>query len=520
MTGSGAAFTLLAKVLSSYAERVIGLIADFFRFNWALFYWNVRKTFFRARRRSGVSCPCQNPSDSGRAMETGCDAAISWKKPTRFRHVCPLLKCDATGRLVCASPAQEVRPFWGRAALYYTCGLLAFFLCGAVSFFVVQRALGKPLSLRQVVWPPAWKEYPQVQSRYFFEKARAAIANKAINDAVADLSVAYQLDPKNYVAGFTLAQICQIGQPELAERIYGQLVRDHLAQRSATLVAWYQALLTRGDFKAIRLLAAEALKSDDPARASSWLHTLVFAQRRDPSAETLKRLIADPLLPPQARTILELELRAQDSPSDEVRTTLLRQELADTYPYFDYYRVQRLIELGYPEDALGLMGNSGARLGSTDRRALWLDAHATMGWTDAARREVAAMLGSSPDQQMLVSLCAHLIRHPDHTLSENLFARLRQIPLPSVEANYGTFIALMCAAGVNDDQTALREMAATVRLIAGNRFRSLDDVVMFFRAQDEKARIETHLPALQPQPIEITYALLQHFHRTTFVRPK
>jgi hypothetical protein len=54
-----------------------------------------------------------------------------------------------------------------------------------------------------------------------------------------------------------------------------------------------------------------------------------------------------------------------------------------------------------------------------------------------------------------------------------------------------------------------------VRQIAGNRFRTLDDVVAFFRTRDINARIEAHLPALQPQPIEITYALLQRFHRTT-----
>lgn len=499
---------------------MIGLIADFFRFVWALFYWNIRKTFFYARKKRGATCPCQNPSDSGRAMETGCDAAITWNRPTRFRHVCPLLKREASGRLVCAAPAQEVRPFWGRAVLIYASGLVALYLCGAVSFFVAQRVVGKPLSLRQVVWPPAWKEYPQVQSQYFFEKARAAVASKEINEAVADLAVAYQLDPTNYVAGFTLAQLCQIGQPELAERVYGQLAHDHPAQRSATLVAWYQALLSRGDFKAIRALAVEALKSDDPARASSWLHALIFAQRCDPNAEAVARLLADPSLPPQARAILNLELRGQNSPPDEVRIALLRQPAANAYPYFEYYRVQRLIEMGFPEDALGLLASPEMRLGSGDRRAFWLDAHATMGWTEAARREVAVMLGSSLTPQTIVTFCAHLIRHPDHALSESLFARLRQTPLPSVDANYSTFIALMCAAGINDDQTALREMAASIRLIAGNRFRALDDVVMFFREHDENARIEIHLPALQPQPIEITYALLQYFHRPPSSRPK
>ena len=277
---------------------MLGLIADFFRFVWALFYWNSRKTFYRARLKSGAICPCQSPSDSGRAMETGCDAAVTWNRPARFQQVCPLLIKATDGRLVCAAAAKDMRPFWGRAALFYVAVLAVLYLGGAFSFFVVQRAVGKPLSLRQVVWPPAWKEYPQVQSRYFFEKAHTAIAAKA-------------------------------------------------------------------------------------------------------------------------------------------------------------------------------------------------------------------------EPTTIILLSAHLIRYPDVKLTESLFSLVSEHPLPANDANYATTIALLCAAGSNDDAAALTEATVMVRQITGSRFRTLDDVVAFFRTRDPNARIEAHLPALQPQPIEITYALLQRFHRTT-----
>lgn len=402
----------------------------------------------------------------------------------------------------------------------YLSALVALYFGGTLAFFVTQGALGKPLSFRQVVWPPAWKEFPQVQSRYFFEKARTAIAARAINEAVIDLSLAYQLDPKNYAAGFTLAQLCQIGQPGLADQIYAQLVREHPAERASTLVAWYQALLLRGDFTAIRTLAAEALKSDDPARASSWLHALIFAQRCEPDAEVFSRLAADPKLPPQNRELLALELRTQKLPLDEIRLILLSQQSSAASPYFDYYRVQRLISLGLPEEALAVMGDPAIRLGAGDRRAFWLDAHARMGWTEISRREVLTMLTGSPDSRTVTLLCAHLIRYPDRKLNDLLFERLRLTPLEASEANYSTYIALLCAAGTNDDFGALQETADTIRRMAGNHFRALDDVVTFFRMRDPNARIETHLPALQPQPIEITYALLQRFHHTPLNRPK
>jgi hypothetical protein len=44
-----------------------------------------------------------------------------------------------------------------------------------------------------------------------------------------------------------------------------------------------------------------------------------------------------------------------------------------------------------------------------------------------------------------------------------LFARLRQTPLPASETSYSTYIALLCAAGANDDYDALKETAATIR---------------------------------------------------------
>ena len=47
---------------------------------WALFYWNVRKTIYRVRKTQGI-CPCQNPSDSGEPMKTGCEAGDRHQLP-------------------------------------------------------------------------------------------------------------------------------------------------------------------------------------------------------------------------------------------------------------------------------------------------------------------------------------------------------------------------------------------------------------------------------------------------------
>ena len=128
----------------NYASWVTGWLADVFRFWWGLLYWNMRKSWFRLRGNR-ARCPCQNPSDSGRALETACDAAQDWHEPARFRRVCPLLAGTPAG-LRCSVDSKDVRPFWRRAGAYYLGTAVAVCVAGAMVAFVVLRLVGYPLS--------------------------------------------------------------------------------------------------------------------------------------------------------------------------------------------------------------------------------------------------------------------------------------------------------------------------------------------------------------------------------------
>jgi len=67
----------LRRLFSRFSPRRSGeWVADFGRFWWALASLNLRKTLSRAR---GGRPPCQNPSDSGRAWETGCDGTGAFR---------------------------------------------------------------------------------------------------------------------------------------------------------------------------------------------------------------------------------------------------------------------------------------------------------------------------------------------------------------------------------------------------------------------------------------------------------
>ena len=104
-----------------------GWIADFFRLAWGLLYWNYRKSWFRLRR-GRARCPCQSPSDSGRALETVCEASLSWHKHANFRRVCPLLVDTPGLRAVTLWVADEGlrRAFadieaWARECKFHDC---------------------------------------------------------------------------------------------------------------------------------------------------------------------------------------------------------------------------------------------------------------------------------------------------------------------------------------------------------------------------------------------------------------
>ena len=236
---------------------MLGWLADVFRICWGFCYWNTRKSLYRSGRGSSV-CPCQNPSDSGRAGETGCDASLHYAKQSRFRVVCPLLKPDASGELKCSVNAAEVRPFWGRAFFFiFTC--IALLLSGSIfGTYGVMRAIGYPVTVRMVAWPPDWVRINDARSAYFLEQAEDSYQRGDLNGAVMALSLAYEYDPANYDAGLSLAKLWQASRPDVSNHLYEQLMTDHPEQRARTAQTWLRALLPRADYAAIEQLTARA----------------------------------------------------------------------------------------------------------------------------------------------------------------------------------------------------------------------------------------------------------------------
>lgn len=493
---------------AAYGRRVIGWIGDFFRFWWGLLYWNTRKGVFRLRRGRG-RCPCQDPSDSGRALETGCEAIRNWNRPARFRRVCPLLVTTPAG-LRCAANTPDVRPFWGRAFAWFGGGAAGLYLLGTLAVFILLRSVGYPVPYTDVALLRR-AHFRAVRSDYFFAKAQSAYGRNELNEAVMSYALAYQLNPKNYPAGILLAGLWQVGQPALADQLYAQLLRTHPEHAEETAQLWYRTLLAHGNFPEIQALAGQRLRARS-AQAPAWVHALLFATRMTGDNAPLRDLLAPPRqLAPGLQTVLRTELLVRQRQPDAAL-----KALTTTYPesdsaYLPYYQASRLIALGHPRDALAVLNAYGSRVGAYEQLALKLDAWHALGWEALVQSEIDRLSAAPPSGRTVELLATYVIRHADATALNALFAALRQNPLPATPENYSAYSALFCACGVCRDWPKLAATAALLKKIAGTQFNTLDTVEAFFKGKTAATRLETFLPALQPLPMETIYALFGRY---------
>lgn len=491
---------------------MIGWLGDILRFWWGLLYWNTRKSYFRCRR-GAVRCPCQNPSDSGRAGETACDAVNDWRRPARFRRVCPLLVATPAG-LRCSVDGKDVRPFWRRAAAYYLGGVAGIYLAAALGAFVFFRVIGYPLSPLSLAWPPRWHELRLARSEYFLAKARRALDAHRINEAILSLDLAYRNNPRNYEAGLQFAQLTSPGQPELADPVFALLMRDHPDRRATTGEAWFRFLLVRGRFARIAALASARLREDAQQRPV-WLHALFFATRHTGDDEPLRALVAKPPtgFEPIYVALINSELLIRQGQALQLLPGLTAELPAAAGFYGPYYQVSRLDALGRHTEALAALNRyaTGKRLPEADEFQLRLDILAGLGRQDLLR----ARLEKAPiNARELELVSIHLVRHPDSAVLAALGQCLQRSHLPVDASTYAANTALFLACGVSGDWDQMHATAVRLKEIAGSRMSRLEAIESYFQ-QKPAAGIENILPMLPALPLDLVYALFDRYGGTT-----
>ncbi len=489
-----------------------GWLADFARLFWGLLYWNIRKGWFQARR-GRVAVPCQSPSDSGRALETQCEACMSWDRPQRFRRVCPLLVETPDG-LRCSVDAPDVRPFWGRMLGYYGGVALLIYAIGVLGIFIFLRTVGYPVSIVHVGLPPLWHRVGQARGWFFLDRSQRAFAAGRTGEGLLYLANAYEFDPQNYSAGLALAKNYQAGQPGRSDEIFQQLLEDHPDRRNATAQDWFRALLARGDFDAIVRLASGQLVHGGPA-ANAWIRALLFATRQDGDDTPLRDLLADRRPAAAAwHPLIETELLFRTGQAAEGRRRIEQPWPRGSPPFALYYRVEKLIELGEVPAALDLMERHPGALDDEARVTLRLDAFATAGAAQSLRREIetliAPSLGLPQNLPRIKILCAHLVRHPDRGWFAELNARVQRQPPPLDNDSAGIWFSLLCTAGVVGDADLLHEYTRRLKDASKTPFDALVLVEAFFLGRTVERRVTSFLPIL-PLPLEMTYALIERY---------
>ncbi len=491
---------------------MLGWCADFLRLWWGLLYWNTQKTWFQVRRGRSP-CPCQTPSDSGRAYQTGCDACANWSDPARFRRVCPLLVETPKG-LRCSVDTANVRPFWGRALRYFGTSAAALYLAGAIGVFIFLRIVGYPVSIVHVALPPLWHRVGQARGWFFLERSNRAFAEGKTAEGLLYLDNSYQFDPGNYAAGLSLAKHYQVGQPARSDEIFARLRNDHPNNAHATAQDWYRALLARGSFQKITTLARDETLSDS-AHAAVWVRALIFAARQTNDPAVLRELVADNS--PAAkrwRPVFATELLLRDKRTAEARAAVSRPwPTEDRTGFSIFYRVQVLIELGDTLEALDLLEKHSAQLDDEARRTLRLEAFAVRGSTTALNQEIEQLLAPrfTPQNLSIIKvICAQLIRYPDAGIFERLWTKVQREQLVLSTDTAGAWFSLLCAAGAVGDYARLNELTNRLKQASKSPFIALNLVEAFFRGETSERRITTFLPIL-PLPLEVTYALVERY---------
>lgn len=413
---------------------------------------------------------------------------------------------------MCSVDTKDVRPFWGRVFLS---GVLAAFLiyaAGVLTVFGVMRQVGYPVTLTMIGWPPAWSEMDKARSQYFLLNAQEAFQENNLGETVMSLSLAYDYDPENYDAGFFLARLWQAGRPEVSNHIYQKLIQNHPERRTETAQAWLRSLLPRADYIWIERLAISALRFSDD-HASAWLYALLFANSRTQNEDTLANLLASPdTLTPGVEVVLQMESSVRRSPPRRAGEILSRSVSADTPVFVLYYQIRRLIDLGFPVQALDLLNRYETRLSDRDRVSLQLRAlaHADFERSYIGLFDRLTRLPPSPVQFDI--LAAHLISHPNPTLYRQAKSRLKFEGVATGNGRLSATMALFCMAGAHGDTAYQLELAGIMREMTGSRFAILDAAIAIMSQEEEsKIRIERILPSLQPLSLDLTYAMLERY---------
>lgn len=473
--------------------------------------WNLRKAAYR-RNLASARCPCQHPSDSGRPLETHCDAALDWNRPGRFRLVCPALRTTAHG-YCCSLPARDVRPFWGRAALLAVLTLFAAYTTVTVAAFLVIRLHGnRTAGWLDLALPTRWARLPGTNSRQFLARAIEAIERRDFDLARLSLQSALAADPANYDAALLHAMLDSLSaNPNVADIAFQWLLQRHPEQSPRTALIFHDLLLAKGRPEHLARFALW-MAAQDAANAPLWIRTLVVALRLESTAGAFAATHAAALrqLPPPARALVASEVLLQDGRAGLARAGLQQPVDPFAQPAYAMLQLEQLVRCGDLPDAMAVKTAFHPTLGEFRSFALqyWLEKQAG---NDSLALACFARCASGPlDPGRLDLLASVVIRAPDRAALALLDRAARHQPFDPIVAGSLWITAVLC-----DAPDLVAHWADRLRRDAKWEPPPLHRISFDSLALRDRASVPALLERL-PLPRETIYAL---FARITLPRP-
>lgn len=487
---------------------MIGWIGDCFRFVWALFYWNGRKTWFRLRGAHRDDCPCQAYGDSGHAFDSRCEAVAQWHQPARFRKVCPLLVTTPQGWR-CSVNAESVRPFWGRAVAYGLALALGVYFAVTLAVFGTLRLAHYQASYRMVAWPPFWHELRDAQEKLYATRAQRALEAGHYQEAILSLERVTQLNPRNYGAGLALAGLSQVsGQPSVADHIYQRLLHDVPEQRAQTAQLWFRNLLARAAYPQIKELATVML-NEDPAERAAWLHALLFACRQTGDADYLGRVLAEhPHLADWCTDLIGIEQLLLQNQFERALPRLTQLHRTPASAYVPYYQVDRLLRHGAASRANDLLRAYGNQLPADEASVLRLRIYEKQAWPALVNSEFDVLLHYPLSPRVVAQFCAWLIGEPGSPLAQRFVDRFLAANMPVDAAAMPLYHAAYLVAAAAGNAAQADALAARLSRFTSSNGRALRGLGELLRGPGPDARVFRILP-LVPLPAEIVYAIVE-----------
>lgn len=485
-----------------------GWIGDFFRFWWGLFYWNIRKSWFRLRGAHRDDCPCQNVSDSGLAFDTRCDAVVQWHRPARFRRVCPLLVETPEGWR-CSVEAEGVRPFWGRAVLFVGVTLLALYLAGTGVAFAVMRAAKYDVSYLSVVLPTRWHDLRGSQERLYAARAQQALQKGNYQEAILALDMVCQINPRNYSAGIALAGLTQVAaNPFISEHIYERLMHDVPDKRIQTAQIWFRTLLARAAYDKIMPLAA-AMLSEDPDQRGAWLNALLFAARESKSPQFLAEvLVQNPHLPEWCTDIIGLEQALLEGRVASALPGLTRVYRQAPAKYLPYYQVERLLLHGYTDEANTLLNDYGGRMQPDEASFLRLRIYRAKKWNALAESEYDNLLQFPMAPRVVAQFCAYLLTAPEPAAVARYYEQFERSGPPLSAETLPLYQATYLVVALAGDSAQAGDIQTKIMKFTASDARVLRGLVELLKPNKPDPRLARILP-LVALPTEVMFAILE-----------